>query len=57
MTAAIYQLSRGYEIWTWLCEKHLKAKRAEGFEVKEKREPKHELKCDACKRSERTTGE
>lgn len=50
MTAAIYQLSRGFEVWVWLCTDHLAKRKRKGWEVKERREPPHPLTCDDCKR-------
>lgn len=45
----IVQLSRGFELWFWLCPKCLKAKQRDGWELKESKNPPHDdLPCDDC---------
>jgi hypothetical protein len=44
----IYQLSRGFELWCWLCPKCLAHKKANGWEVKADKDPPHPLACDDC---------
>jgi len=39
-------LDRGYSVWGWLCSKHLALRLSQGWELKEERDPPHELKCD-----------
>lgn len=45
----IVQLSRGVEIWFWLCSEHLEQKEAQGWEVKDVKVPLHPLTCQVCK--------
>ncbi len=47
----IVQLDRAYSLWLWLCPACLAQSISEGWTVKEKRTPPHELRCDgsACK--------
>ncbi len=44
----IYQLDGPFAIWVWLCGKHVEARKAKGWVVKESRDPPHELMCDDC---------
>lgn len=46
---SIVHLDRGFSLWRWLCPRHIKAAKAKGWELKEKRKPPHELPCDMCK--------
>lgn len=46
MSVRIYQLSRGFELWQWLCPKHLQLREMQGWEVKQDKDPPHELLCD-----------
>ena len=48
MSVKIYQLDRNFPLWVWLCEKCLAARKAKGWDVKETREPPHDLACDDC---------
>lgn len=50
MTVGIYEIDRGYAIWIWLCQKHLDARRKDGWVVKTRKKPKHDLACDDCRR-------
>ena len=54
----IVQLDKGVALWLWLCPKCLARSKAEGWTVKDKREPKWPLKCDgqACKPATQTGG-
>ncbi len=45
----IYQLTRGFEVWCWLCSKCLKARKKAGWEVKTDKSPPYALECDDCK--------
>ena len=47
---AIYRLNRAYEVWQWLCPKHLAARLDDGWDVKERKNPPHELRCDDINR-------
>jgi hypothetical protein len=49
-TAAIYLLDRGMGIWLWLCPECVAKRADDGWAVKERREPPHELDCEDCKR-------
>ncbi len=49
MSVGIYNLDRGISKWVWLCQKHLRARKAEGWAVKGNGTlPVHELTCDDC---------
>lgn len=47
----IYSLDRAYQLWLWLCPRHLRARQAAGWTVKERKDPPHELLCDDCRRA------
>jgi hypothetical protein len=42
----IYLLDRGYSVWGWLCGKHLAIRLGQGWELKDEKDPPHELTCD-----------
>lgn len=44
----IYQLSRAFETWVWLCRKCLWARKTAGWEIKESKAPPHPVNCDDC---------
>lgn len=49
MSVGIYNLDRGISKWVWLCDKHLRARKAEGWAVKGKGQlPPYPLTCDDC---------
>jgi hypothetical protein len=49
MTVGIYQIDRGISIWIWLCAGCVKARKAAGWAVKEKKPPPHDgLHCQDC---------
>lgn len=48
MPVLIYKLSKATEVWMWLCGGCFKSKLKDGWELREKRSPPHELKCDSC---------
>ena len=45
----IYLLNRAFETWRWLCRSCLEELKAEGYEVKESKEPPHALACDGAR--------
>jgi hypothetical protein len=46
MNVAIYLLSRGFDVWQWLCPKHLEAAKNAGWEVRSEKPGKPWLTCD-----------
>lgn len=46
----IFQLGREWDYWTWLCHKCLKARKALGWQVRERRVVDWPLTCDDCPR-------
>jgi hypothetical protein len=48
-TVRIFQLSKGFEVWFWLCPSCLEAKKADGWDVKASVAPPHNLTCDGCR--------
>lgn len=47
---AIYQLMRGFDIFIWLCDGCLAKRVAAGWEVRNRKEPPHEIRCQDCPR-------
>lgn len=47
----IYKVGRGVDLWRWMCRRCLEAIKAEGWEVRDQKEPPSELACDgdACR--------
>jgi hypothetical protein len=52
MTVKIYKLLRGVEVYRWLCDAHVAKAEAEGWEIKGRRTPPNELRCEDCPREE-----
>jgi len=50
----IFSIDRQYQMWSWLCPSHLAARVADGWIVKETKEPPHVISCDDCRREART---
>jgi hypothetical protein len=51
---AIYLITRAYDLWCWLCPKHVAARTNEGWTVKQRKEPPHELACEDCPKRKRS---
>lgn len=51
----IYLLQRGCDVWRWLCARCQKALEAEGWSVRQSKDPPHDLACDghACAEARR----
>lgn len=45
----IYKLVRNTDVYFWLCQKHFRAKKSQGWEWLETIKPPHELECEECK--------
>ena len=44
----IYELSRGFDVFVWLCSKCVTLRLDLGWAVKNRKEPPHPLRCDDC---------
>lgn len=44
----IVLLSRGFDVWCWLCARCLKAREKQGWEVRASKVPPRELPCEDC---------
>lgn len=45
----IYSLAREFDWWFWLCERCKAAMLAAGWQVREAKDPPHQLTCDRCR--------
>lgn len=48
----IVKMDRAFSAYFWLCPKHVKAKKREGWDVLETLPPPHELPCEECRAEE-----
>lgn len=44
----IYLVQRGCDVWMWLCTRCLKALEDEGWNVRQSKDPPHELRCEGA---------
>jgi hypothetical protein len=44
----IYKITKGCDLWRWLCRKHLAARKDDGWSVQDRRKAQHGLTCDDC---------
>ncbi len=44
----IVQMARGFDWWTWLCERCAESWKTLGWQVRVAKEPPHALRCDGC---------
>lgn len=49
----IIEMDRGFSVVSWLCPKHIAARKRKGWDEKWRKPPPHELACEDCPRKER----
>ena len=48
LPGVIVKLTRAFDVWRWLCPRHIELARLKGWALKERREPPHALPCEEC---------